>query len=91
MVYLLGVMFVAYRMPRLPALTSALLSVGAFDLFFVKPVFTFTVHNVRYLLTFAVMAVVGLAISGLTSRVKAQAEAARRREESTAALYAFAQ
>ncbi|MFB6350209.1 MAG: DUF4118 domain-containing protein [Bradymonadaceae bacterium] len=91
MVFLLGVMFVAYRMQRLPALLSAVVSVAAFDVFFVHPYYTLTVNNLNHVLTFAVMAVVGLTISGLTARVKGEAEAARRREQSTAALYRFAQ
>ena len=90
MVYLLGVVFVAYRMEWVPALSSALFSVAAFDFFFVTPYHTFTVRNLGYVLTFAVMAVVGLTISGLTARVKGEAAAARRREQHTAALYRLA-
>jgi len=91
MVYLLGVMFVAYRMQRLPSVSAALLSVAAFNFFFTTPYHTFVVHNLKYWLTFGVMAVVGVAMSNLAARVKRQAEAARRREEATARLYEFVQ
>jgi two-component system sensor histidine kinase KdpD len=65
------------------------LSVAAFDFFFVPPEFTFAVSDVRYLLTFLVMLIVGVVISGLTVRTRAQAEAAHHREQRTAALYAM--
>jgi two-component system sensor histidine kinase KdpD len=89
MVYLLGIVLVAMRTGRGPALMAAVLSVAAFDFFFVPPYFTFAVHDVRYLFTFAVMLVVGFVISGLTVRTRTQAEAAHHREQRTAALYAM--
>lgn len=91
MVFLLGVVWVAYRTSKFPALVAALLSVASFDFFFVRPYYTFAVYNLRYLLTFAVMVGVSVAFSELASRMKRQAEAARRREKSTAALYELAQ
>ena len=62
---------------------------AAFDFFFVPPYLTFAVSDTEYLVTFAVMLVVALVISTLTSRVRAQAEAARQRERRTATLYAM--
>jgi two-component system sensor histidine kinase KdpD len=89
MVYLLGTVVVATRHGRGPALLASALSVAAFDFFFVPPYLTFAVSDTQYLVTFAVMLVVALVISGLTSRTRAQAEAARVREARTAALYAM--
>jgi two-component system sensor histidine kinase KdpD len=63
------------------------LSVATFDFFFVPPFFSFAVSDTQYLVTFAVMLVVALVISGLTVRIRAQADAARHRERRTAALY----
>src|SRR5881296_914277 len=74
---------------RGPSLAASVLSVGAFDFFFVPPYYTFAVSDVRYLFTFTVMLLVGLVISGLTVRVRTQAVAAREREQRTAALYAM--
>ena len=54
-----------------------------FDFFFVPPYLTFAVHDRSYLVTFAVMLVVGLLISTLAARVRAQAEAAQAREQRT--------
>ena len=90
MVYLLGIIAVAMRTGRGPSLLAAVLSVAAFDFFFVPPHFTFAVSDARYLFTFVVMLIVGLVISGLTVRTRTQAEAARHRERQTAALYAMA-
>ncbi len=87
MVYLLGVVFIASRTSKWPSLFTALLSVAAFDYFFVTPYYTFAVSDVRYIITFAVMFIVSLVISRLTLRVRQQAEAARLRERRTAALY----
>jgi two-component system sensor histidine kinase KdpD len=89
MVYLLGIVAVAMRTGRGPSLVASLASVAAFDFFFVPPQFTFAVSDVRHLLTFLVMLIVGLVISGLTVRTRSQAEAAVHREQQTAALYAM--
>jgi len=87
MVYLLGVVVAAIRTSRWPALAATLLSIGAFDFFFVPPYYTLAVADVRHAVTFGVMLVVALVISGLTLRVREQAEAARGRERRTAALF----
>jgi two-component system sensor histidine kinase KdpD len=89
MLYLLAIVVVAMRTGRGPSLLAAVLSVAAFDFVFVPPQFTFAVSDIRYVLTFLVMLVVGIVISGLTVRTRAQAEAARHREQRTAALYAM--
>jgi two-component system sensor histidine kinase KdpD len=88
MVYLLGVAFVATRHGRGPSALAAVLSVAAFDFLFVPPQLTFAVHDTQYLVTFGVMLLVGLLVSTLAARVRAQAEAARRREQRTQVLYA---
>ena len=87
MIYLLGVVIVASRTTKWPALLAALLSVAAFDFFFVPPRFTFAVNNTRYLVTFAVMFFVALVTSRLTLRIRQQARDARSKEQRTAALY----
>ncbi len=89
MLFLLAIMLVAFRYGRGPALVAAALSVGAYDFFFVPPYYTFSVEHARHLLTFAMMFVVGLVVSSLTTRLRRQENAARLREERTAALYAL--
>jgi two-component system sensor histidine kinase KdpD len=89
MVYLMGVIAVATRRGRGPSILASILSVAAFDFFFVPPYLTFAVSDTQYLVTFGVMLLVALVISGLTIRIRAQAAAARQREQRTAALYAM--
>lgn len=90
MLYLVGVVFVALRGERLPAMLASFLSVAAFDYFFVPPALTFAVSDAEYLVTFAVMLLVAVVISNLTVRVRQQAESARQRETHTNALYSLA-
>ena len=78
MIYLLAVVGIALRFERGPVVATSLLSVGAFDFFFVPPRMTFTVHDPQYLLTFVMMLAVGLIVSGLTSSVRRQAQAQAR-------------
>src|SRR5262245_25891631 len=89
MVYLLGVIAVALPGARFAAILASVLSVAAFDVFFVSSSLSLTVAHLEYLVTFAVMLLVALVISTLTVRLRQQAEAARHRERRTAALYAL--
>ncbi|HZP88937.1 MAG TPA: DUF4118 domain-containing protein [Burkholderiales bacterium] len=75
MVYMLAVVVIALRFSRGPAVATSVLSVAAFDLAFVPPRGTFTVHDVQYLLTFAIMLAVGLVISHLVDKIRSQAAA----------------
>ena len=89
MVYLLGVVLVASRSEPGASILASILSVAAFDFFFVPPFLTFAVSDTQYFVTFAVMLVVALVISGFTVRIRWLAEAAGQRERRTAALYAL--
>jgi len=64
-------------------------SVLCFDFFFIPPLYTFAVRDLSHVVTFGVMFMVALVISGLTQRVRAQAGAAGQREQRTASLYAL--
>lgn len=90
MIYLLVVALVATRLGSGPAVLSAFVSVAAFDFFFVPPRFSWSVESAQYLITFAVMLVVGLVIGGLTARLRLRAQEAVRREQDTQALYEMA-
>ena len=90
MVYLVGVMVIATRFERRHAIAASLVSVAAFDFFFVRPYLTFAVADTQYLLTFGVMFAVALLLSGMAARIRRQIEAARTRERRTQALFAMA-
>lgn len=76
MVYMLGVVVTAVRWGRGPSVLASLLAVAAFDFFFVPPRLSFAVSDVQYLVTLAVMMIVGLVIGHLTTRLRRQAQAA---------------
>jgi two-component system sensor histidine kinase KdpD len=89
MLYLLAVVAVSATARRGPALLATLLGIAAFDFVFVPPYYTFDVHDTSYFLTFGVMLAVALVMSGLTGRIREQAEEARERAARTTALYAL--
>jgi two-component system, OmpR family, sensor histidine kinase KdpD len=89
MLLLLAVVLVAARYRRGPALVASALSIAVFDFVFVPPYYTFDVHDTAYFLTFVVMLVVAVIMSGLTARIREEADASQEREQRTAALYAL--
>ena len=89
MVYLLGAMCIASRHGQGPAILTSALGVLCFDVFFVPPRFTLAVSDTQYLFTFAIMFLVAVVISRLTSRIRQQAETARTREARTQVMLAL--
>lgn len=87
MVFLLTVVGVAVWLGRGPAVLAAVTSVAAFDFFFVAPRLSFAVSDVQYLLTFAVMLIVGLVTGQLTAGLRFQASVATHREARSRALF----
>ncbi|MFA5746912.1 MAG: DUF4118 domain-containing protein [Candidatus Paceibacterota bacterium] len=72
MFYLLAVVIVAIRWGQWPAIITSVLSVLAFDFFLIPPYFTLSVNDFEYLFTFGAFLAVGLIVSTLTSKVRAQ-------------------
>lgn len=87
MVYLLGVVIVALFYGRWPSALAAVINVASFDLFFVQPRGSLAVTDAQYLVTFAVMLIVGILIGNLTAGVRYQARIARHREQRAQHLY----
>lgn len=87
MLFLAAVAWCAFRFGRGPAIAASVLAVLGFDFFFVPPFHTFAVADAQYVVTFGVMLAIGLVISTLTSRLRAQVETTRERERRTRALY----
>lgn len=90
MLYLLAVALVAMRAGKYAALATAFLSTGLLDFFFIYPRFSFTVGDVQYMVTLAVMLVVALIIGNLTIMLQRQAAEAIERERQSQALYQLA-
>ncbi len=87
MLFLLVVVGVALRYGRKPAVLAAFLGVALFDVFFVPPLLSFSVSDMQYLITFAVMLLVALVVGQLTASLRAQASAATERERRVRGLY----
>lgn len=87
MVYLLAIVGISMRFGFRASVATSVLGVLAFDYFFVQPYLTFTVSDLRHIVTFGVMLLVGVVIAGLTQRVRDQAEVARQSERRTSVLY----
>ena len=86
-IYLLSAVLAAVYLGRGPSIMVSILSVAAFDYFFVPPRLTLAVADTEYLLTFIGLLAVSLVISQLTAMVRGQAEAVQRREVETVELY----
>ncbi len=87
LLYLLPVLWSAVRWGWWTSFYAAVLGVMAFDFFFVPPIFSYAVSDLRYLLSFAVFLIVGALTAGLTSSLQHQAQEARRRETVMMSLY----
>ena len=89
LVFLTAVLVSAITYGRWPALFTCLISVLAYNFFFLPPLYTFTIadpENVVALFFFALVAVIA---SNLTARVRAQAVTAQERAKVTEDLYLF--
>ncbi|KJR49273.1 Osmosensitive K+ channel histidine kinase KdpD [Desulfosporosinus sp. I2] len=87
--YLLPILLSAARWGTLPAIATAFMGTIAFDLFFVPPIFKFTVADLRYLISFVIFMLVGLITGTLSERLKKQVNYSRQRENSISALYSL--
>ena len=81
--YFIANVVIAVRFGQGPATLSSILSVAAFDYFFVPPHFTFTVVDARYWATFAVMFIMILLTSRLTVQSRKSAQKALAAEMET--------
>ena len=87
MVYLLAVVISAVFLGRGPAIITSLLGVLAFDYFFINPIFTFTVNDTQYILTFLGLLIVGLIISNSAALLRDQVTVMRKKEYQTQSLF----
>ena len=89
LVFLSGVLVSAIRFGLLPSLYACLVSVLAYNFFFLPPVYTFTIsdpENVVALFFFLIVAVIA---SNLAGRTRNQVLTARARARTTEELFAF--
>lgn len=89
LLYLLPVLIAAVHWGLYPSIFASALGVLSFDFFFIPPFLSFSVADLRYLLSFFVFLLVALITGTMATRLKNQAEAAGQRERRTTALYAL--
>jgi two-component system sensor histidine kinase KdpD len=89
MIYMLGIVVVAIRYGRGPAILSSALTVAAINIFFVPRYLATVMAGAQNLITFVSMFIIAIIISSLAVRTKQQAEDAREREQRAAALYSM--
>lgn len=75
---------------RGPTLVAAAMSAILWNFLFIPPRFTFYIHSLEDALMFGMYFIIALITGNLTSRLRAQEQFIRHREERTAALYALA-
>ena len=89
LVFLMAVLASAISYGLWPALATCLVSVLAYNFFFLPPLYTFTIADPDNVLALFFFGVVAIIASNLTSRVRNQAVAARQRAKATEDLYLF--
>ena len=89
LVFLMGVLASAVAYGLAASLLACLLSVLAYNFFFLPPLYTFVIADPENLVTLAVFAVVAVVASNLTARMRAQTVTAQARARTTEELYQF--
>jgi two-component system sensor histidine kinase KdpD len=89
LVFLMAVLGAAIAWGLWPALFACLLSVLAFNFFFLPPLYTFTIADPENAVALFFFALVAVIVSKLTAATRAQIVSARARAKATAELYAF--
>ncbi|RTE06419.1 ATP-binding protein [Paenibacillus whitsoniae] len=87
LVYLFPVLLNAVYWGLRPAFFAAVLGVMSFDFFFVPPFLSFTVADLRYLISFGVFLSVAALTASLAARLKQQLHYSQQKESHTALLY----
>ncbi len=89
MVFLTAVLVSAVAYGLWPSLFTCLVSVLAYNFFFLPPLYTFTIAEPENVVALFFFALVALIASNLASRMRSQAIAARQRARTTEELYLF--
>src|SRR5262249_25331885 len=89
LVFLMSVLAVAIAWGLLPSLFACLLSVLAFNFFFLPPLHTFTIADPENVIALFFFLVVAIIVSTLTVATRRQILSARSRAKTTGELYAF--
>ena len=89
LVFLVAVIGIAYRFGLRPSLAAAVLSMVAYQLFFLEPLYKIGFADVKNFTALGFFFFTAFVVSNLTAKVRAQATTARNRAATTESLYAF--
>lgn len=89
MLFLLPVLYTAVRWGFNGGVFSALTAIIAYDLFVIPPILSFSVADLRYLISFFIFLLIGAYTGKLSSRLREQVSNSRSHEAQTAALYSL--
>jgi len=89
LVFLMAVLASAIAWGLWPALFACLLSVLAFNFFFLPPLYTFTITDAENIVALFFFLLVAIVVSNLTAATRSQIVSARALAKTTAELYAF--
>ncbi|SIT11965.1 DUF4118 domain-containing protein [Alicyclobacillus vulcanalis] len=87
MLYLIPVVIAAAVYGLWPGVFAACLGLMSFDFFFVPPIFSYAVSDLRFLVSFAVFLVVAITTAGLASTMRRRAEEASQRARIAQTLF----
>ncbi|HLI11603.1 MAG TPA: sensor histidine kinase KdpD [Alphaproteobacteria bacterium] len=89
LVFLPAILFTAVAYGLWPSLYVSLLSVLAYNFFFLPPIYTFTISDPANVVALIFFSMVAVLTSNLTARTRSQVIAAQNRAKATAELFAF--
>jgi two-component system sensor histidine kinase KdpD len=89
LVFLTAVLFSALRYGLWPSIMASLLSVAAYNFFFLPPLYTFTITDPANVFALVFFLIAALVVSNLTAQKQRQTENMAARAKTTAELYAF--
>jgi two-component system sensor histidine kinase KdpD len=89
LVFLMAVLGSAIACGLLPSLFACLLSVLAYNFFFIPPLHTFAIADPENVVALFFFLLVAIVVSNLTAATRRQVVSARARAKATAELYAF--
>jgi two-component system, OmpR family, sensor histidine kinase KdpD len=89
LVFLTAVLFAAVTWGLGVSIVTSILAAVTYNFLFFPPVHTFMVHSADDVLTLAIFLLAAVLTGNLAGRVRRQAETAKQRESTTAALYSL--
>jgi two-component system sensor histidine kinase KdpD len=89
LIFLMAVVFAAVTFGIWPAIYASVLSFLAYNLFFIEPLYTFTVARPHELLALVIFLAIAVITSTLAGRIREQAQTAAVRMRATRRLYEF--